>query len=232
MFFKMLSSIEVIICQIDRFMALYLNAEYNNYFDLSFSLKICTWRLVFSCDFSNTMFFFSKIICFMPPLLTLALGSDLHECPPSFSYSSLSTHKVNTFFSAIPKCVTALVVIIVSLYVLSVLKRILRQVVPSTNLPQPQPLERNHHGSGQNKNVAFKLLGSRLTGTGPAEDPVTLYTIDVPFIENLGSGNPSHPNSIFPMAELNSVGMPNDMEVTKINGNGKRESLQRSSGSL
>ena len=178
------------------------------------------------------MFLFSsKIICLLHPLLTLALGSDLHECPPSFSYSSLSTHKVNTFFSAIPKCVTALVVIIVSLYVLSVLKRILRQVVPSTNLPQPQPMERHHHGSGQNRDVAFKPLGSRLSG--PAEDPVTLYTIDVPFIENLGSGNPSHPHSIFPMAELNSVGMPNDMEVTKfINGNGKRESLQRSSGSL
>ena len=76
----------------------------------------------------------------MPPLLTLALGSDLFKCPPSFRYSSLSTHKVNTFFSAIPKCVTALVVIIVSLYVLSVLKRILNHVVPFSNLPQPQPI--------------------------------------------------------------------------------------------
>ena len=53
MFFKMLSSIEVIICQIDRFMALYLNAEYNNYFDLSFSLKICTWRLVSGYNFER-----------------------------------------------------------------------------------------------------------------------------------------------------------------------------------
>ena len=143
MFFKMLSSIEVIICQIDRFMALYLNAEYNNYFDLSFSLKICTWRLVsISCDFwyKKILLWLSKIICLMPPLLTLALGSDLFKCPPSFHYSSLSTHKVNTFFSAIPKCVTALVVIIVSLYVLSVLKRILNHVVPFSNLPQPQPI--------------------------------------------------------------------------------------------
>ena len=78
----------------------------------------------------------------MPPLITLALGSDLLKCPPSFRYSSLSTHKVNTFFSAIPKCVTALVVIIVTLYVLCVLRKILSQVVPSTNLPQLQLIER------------------------------------------------------------------------------------------
>ena len=96
----------------------------------------------FSCNFGKKILLFSKIICLIPPLLTLALGSDLFKCPPSFRYSSLSTHKVNTFFSAIPKCVTALVVIIVSLYVLSILKRILNQVVPFSNLPQPQPIER------------------------------------------------------------------------------------------
>ena len=143
MFFKMLSSLEVIICQIDRFMALYLNAEYNNYFNLSLSLKISTWRLVFSCYIlSNSVLSFSKIISLMPPLLTFAFGSDLLKCPHSFRYSSLSTHKVNTFFSAIPKCVTALVVIIVTLYVLCVLRKILSQVVPSTNLPQLQLIER------------------------------------------------------------------------------------------
>ena len=78
----------------------------------------------------------------MPPCLTLGLGPDLFKCPHSMRYSSLSTHKVNTFFSAIPKCVTAFVVIIVSFYVLSVLKRISSQVLPSTNLLQPQLMER------------------------------------------------------------------------------------------
>ena len=220
MFFKMLSSLEVIICQIDRFMALYLNAEYNNYFDLSLSLKICTWRSVLSCYiFSNSFLSSSKIICLMPPLVTLALESDLLKCPPSFRYSSLSTHKVNTFFSAIPKCVTALVVIIVTLYVLCVLRKILSQVVPSTNLPQLQLIERLEIRSHIKINMLFiRHLGNKLSKREP--EPGTLHTIDVPSVENICIGSP-HP--IFPLAELNSLGIVNDMEVTKLmNDNIKR----------
>ena len=44
MFFRLLYSVSVILCQIDRFMALYLHAEYNNHFNLDLSLKICILR--------------------------------------------------------------------------------------------------------------------------------------------------------------------------------------------
>ena len=64
----------------------------------------------------------------------------------------------------------------------------------------------------------FRHLANKLSG--PEPEPGTLQTIDVPFVENCCIGSP-HP--IFPMAELNSLGMVNDMEVTKLmNGNVKR----------
>ena len=44
MFFRLLYSVSVILCQIDRFMALYLHAEYNNHFNLDLSLNICILR--------------------------------------------------------------------------------------------------------------------------------------------------------------------------------------------
>ena len=67
---------------------------------------------------------------------------------------------------------------------------------------------------GAKNKAILRPLGAKLPG--PSEEPATLYTVDVPFCENCGSGNPSQPAQIFPMAELNSVGMVNDMEVTML----------------
>ena len=58
----------------------------------------------------------------------------MFECPPSMRYSSLSTHKAIIYYGTITKCVAAVIVIVVSLYVLYVLKRISNQVLP-LNLP-------------------------------------------------------------------------------------------------
>ena len=70
------------------------------------------------------------MICILPPILTLPLGVDMFECPPSMRYSSLSTHKAIIYYGTITKCLAAVVVIVVSLYVLYVLKRISNQVLP------------------------------------------------------------------------------------------------------
>ena len=77
------------------------------------------------------------MICILPPILTLPLGVDMFECPPSMRYSSLSTHKAIIYYGTITKCLAAVVVIVVSLYVLYVLKRISNQVLP-LNLPNVQ----------------------------------------------------------------------------------------------
>ena len=77
------------------------------------------------------------MICILPPILTLAIGADMFECPRSMRYSSLSTHKAVIYYGTITKCLAAVVVIVVSLYVLYVLKRISNQVLP-LNLPNVQ----------------------------------------------------------------------------------------------
>ena len=44
LFFKLSMSIDLIICQIDRFLALYLNAKYNNFMTAQIALDICLTR--------------------------------------------------------------------------------------------------------------------------------------------------------------------------------------------
>ena len=44
MFFKLLLSVSIILCQIDRFLTLYLNAKYKNYIHDDVALNACILR--------------------------------------------------------------------------------------------------------------------------------------------------------------------------------------------
>lgn len=142
MVFRLLLSVSIILCQIDRFLSLYLHAEYNNYFDDCVALNVCILRWDFSLNSFQedwhlyTLIFFSIIICLIISMFTSAIDHDIFYCDRSLHFF-LSTHRVNIWFSAIPKCVAALLVIFVSLYVLVIWKRTLNNVIP-INLPVPE----------------------------------------------------------------------------------------------
>ena len=154
MFFRFLLSVSLILCQIDRFLALYLNAEYNNYFNLGISIKICILRYV---TFSTTyiiqkrqkglyynLSFLSTTVCLLISIFTSFINPGILECKHSIGHPYayfLTTQKANVYFSDIPKLMAGLVVIIVSIYVLSVLKRLSNAVLP-INLTNPQEIER------------------------------------------------------------------------------------------
>ena len=88
--------------------------------------------------------FFSTTVCLM--ISISVINPDTLECKHSTGNQfifpqSLVTHKVNVYFGDIPKLVAGHFVIIVSIYVLFVLKRLLNAVLP-INLANPPKLER------------------------------------------------------------------------------------------
>ena len=166
MFFKLLFSASIIICQCDRFLALYLNAEYNNYFNVGFSLKICALRYCYATTLQQETLYtvylcFSATVCLVISILTSAIDPDIFKCEPSIQYL-LTTHKINIYYSALPKGVAAISVITVSLYVRFVMKRISNDVLPA-NLPAPQVLERcfTFNESFYSHNFIFLVLEAR-----------------------------------------------------------------------
>ena len=88
--------------------------------------------------------FFSTAVCLMISIFTSVINPAILECEPTIGYPYdhlLRTQKANIYFSDIPKLMACLVVIVVSIYVLSVLKRHSNAVLPIT-LTNPPKIER------------------------------------------------------------------------------------------
>ena len=169
---------DLVIMQINSFLAVYWNAKYNG--------RVTPFLAYICCVIS-------KLICIFLTILVGYLDPDYTRCTVDYAFMHLKS--LNIYFISYPKLFVALILIIVAVYMLITMIILENKVQPTVNLPTiPTVSEQRNDVEQQDVVVSYRVERSM-------EDPFKFERVQVAKRICGSPHNPVQPSPLFSKAK-------------------------------